>query len=53
MLHPNEDWYNITFNKWTPQKEHNISLSGGNEAIKYFISGQILDQDRAFKKTMI
>lgn len=49
LQHPNEDWYSIAMRKWTPQKQHNISLSGGTEAIKYFISGQILDQDRMFK----
>ena len=50
LQHPNVDWYGITLRKWTPQKEHNISLSGGNESIKYFLSGQILDQDRVFKE---
>jgi TonB-linked SusC/RagA family outer membrane protein len=50
MLHPNINWYDATFRKWTPQMQHNISLSGGTEALKYFISGQILDQDRIFKE---
>jgi TonB-linked SusC/RagA family outer membrane protein len=50
LQHPNTQWYDITFRKWTPQQQHNISLSGGTEAIKYFISGQILDQDRVFKE---
>ena len=50
LLHPDVNWYDITFRKWTPQQQHNISLSGGTEAIKYFISGQILDQDRMFKE---
>jgi len=50
LQHPNVDWYDVAMRKWTPQKEHNISLSGGNESIKYFLSGQILDQDRMFKE---
>lgn len=50
MQHPNVDWYDVAMRKWTPQKQHNISLSGGTDAIKYFISGQILDQDRVFKE---
>jgi len=50
LHHPNVDWYDEVMRKWTPQKEHNISLSGGNESIKYFLSGQILDQDRMFKE---
>lgn len=50
LFHPNVDWYDVSFRKWTPQKQHNLSLSGGSDNIKYFISGQIVDQDRMFKE---
>lgn len=50
LFHPNVDWYDESFRKWTSQKQHNITLSGGTEKIKYYISGRILDQDRNFKE---
>jgi len=50
LFHPNVDWYDVSFRKWTPQKQHNLTLSGGTESIKYFLSGQIVDQDRMFKE---
>jgi len=48
LQHPNINWYKVALKKWTPQQQHNISLSGGTDVIKYFISGQILNQDRIF-----
>lgn len=50
IQHPNEDWYNVALRKWVPQQQHNLSVSGGNDAVRYFVSGQILDQDRIFKE---
>jgi len=49
MQHPDVNWYKVVLRKWTPQQQHNISLSGGTDAVKYYISGQVLDQDRNFK----
>jgi TonB-linked SusC/RagA family outer membrane protein len=48
LFHPNIDWYDVSFRDWTPQQQHNITLSGGTEKIKYFISGRIVDQERMF-----
>lgn len=50
IQHPNEDWYKVALRRWTPQKQHNLSISGGGDAVRYFLSGQILDQDRIFKE---
>ena len=50
IQHPNEDWYNVALRKWTPQQQHNLSISGGSDALRYFVSGQVLDQDRIFKE---
>lgn len=50
LMHPNVDWYDVAMRDWTPQKQHNISLSGGTDDIKYYLSGQILDQDRMFRE---
>lgn len=36
--HPNTDWFKETVKKNSPQRYGNLSLSGGTERIKYFIS---------------
>ena len=37
--YPNTNWWNAVFRKYAPQSQHNINISGGNEKVKYFISG--------------
>ncbi|GAA3623592.1 SusC/RagA family TonB-linked outer membrane protein [Flavivirga jejuensis] len=32
----NTDWYDHTFRDWAPQQNHNLSVRGGSENIKYF-----------------
>ncbi|MDO5968334.1 TonB-dependent receptor [Flavivirga aquimarina] len=32
----NTDWYAHTFRDWAPQQNHNLSVRGGSENIKYF-----------------
>ncbi|MDR2920820.1 MAG: TonB-dependent receptor [Tannerella sp.] len=32
----NTDWFDASVRKLAPQQNHNVSLSGGNEAIKYY-----------------
>jgi TonB-linked SusC/RagA family outer membrane protein len=32
----NTNWYDHVFRDWAPQQNHNISLRGGSEKIKYF-----------------
>jgi TonB-linked SusC/RagA family outer membrane protein len=36
--HPNTDWFGEVFNDWAGQNQETVSLSGGNENMKYFIS---------------
>ena len=35
----NYDWYHTLFQTTRPTQEHNISISGGNKAVRYFVSG--------------
>lgn len=39
------DWYRQTFRTDAPQTNHTLSVSGGNEQVKYFFSGQYLNQE--------
>ena len=37
-LYPNTDWFKETIKPWSPQSYGNVSLSGGSEGVKYFVS---------------
>lgn len=41
----NVDWYDAIYRSWVFSQEHNFSLSGGNEAINYYLSMNYLDQN--------
>ncbi len=43
ILYPNTDWYSIIFQNGTLQN-HNISASGGNEKMNFYVSGGLMDQ---------
>lgn len=45
----NTDWWSEAMDRWSPQSQHNISLSGGSPNFRYYISGQHLYQDANFK----
>lgn len=32
----NTDWFNAVMRKWAPQQNHNLSIRGGSDKIKYF-----------------
>ena len=39
VYYANTDWYHELFNDEHPVQQHNISISGGNKRVKYFLSG--------------
>lgn len=47
--HPDVNWYDAIFNKFTYQVNTNIDISGGTDNLKYFISGGALDQNGLLK----
>ena len=36
----NFDWYDFIFKNVRPETEHNISVRGGNDKVKYYVSGR-------------
>ena len=40
----NFDWYNFLYDNTRPTHDHNISVQGGTDKVKYFISGNFYDQ---------
>jgi TonB-linked SusC/RagA family outer membrane protein len=45
----NTNWYKELFKSSTPSQEHSLNVSGGNEVLNYFVSGDYLQQDGFLK----
>ena len=48
MYYGNFDWYGYLFNRTRPEQEHNVSITGGNDKVNYFVSGRLLNQTGIF-----
>jgi len=46
--HPNTDWFKAVIKPWSSQSYGSLSLSGGSDKIKYFVSGGGNYQDGIF-----
>jgi len=46
--HPNTDWFKATIKPWSLQQYASVTLSGGNDRIKYFVSGGTNYEDGIF-----
>ncbi|SHJ83811.1 TonB-linked outer membrane protein, SusC/RagA family [Arenibacter nanhaiticus] len=49
-LFPNTDWYSVLMRDWAPQQQHNLSVRGGSDKIKYYGFLGFLDQESMIKK---
>jgi TonB-dependent starch-binding outer membrane protein SusC len=49
--HPNTDWFGETFKKYSSLTSENVSLSGGTEKMKYFISAGTKGEDGYYKNS--
>jgi TonB-linked SusC/RagA family outer membrane protein len=47
--YPNEDWYAATLKKSSLMQQHTLSVRGGNEKAKYFLSAGFSTQEGLFK----
>ncbi len=41
----NYDWWNTVFDMSQPSRQHNLSISGGNTKMDYFLSGSVYEKD--------
>lgn len=48
--HPNSDWTGYIYRTGVTHK-HNLSITGGNDNIKYMVSGSYLDQEGTLKNS--
>ncbi len=49
-LYPNTDWYKEILRDWAPQQQHNLSVRGGSDKIKYYGFIGYMDQETMIKK---
>ena len=49
LLYPSIDWIDYIMKNSAMQSQYNISVNGGNNVAKYFVSVGMLDQDGLFK----
>ncbi len=47
--YPNTDWWSLTLRDVAPQTQHNLSVRGGTDKIKYFVSGGYYYQESVFR----
>ena len=48
-FYPNTNWYEEILNKYTTQRQHNLNMTGGTQALNYLVSGSYSFQDGIFK----
>jgi TonB-linked SusC/RagA family outer membrane protein len=48
--YPNTNWYKLVARDWAPQSQHNLSVRGGSDKIKYYGFIGYLDQESFIKK---
>jgi TonB-linked SusC/RagA family outer membrane protein len=51
VYYGNYDWWDMNFRQRRPSQQHSISLSGGNDAVKYMVSGAY-DQQKGIQKAI-
>ncbi len=49
LNYPNTDWTHSLLKKVALQNQHNLSISGGSDNVKYFVSAQKVFQDGLYK----
>ncbi|WP_300701596.1 TonB-dependent receptor [Bacteroides sp.] len=51
-MYGDTDWIDAVFRPFAPQTRHSLSVKGGNEAVKYYISGDYSYQEPGYKNTV-
>lgn len=47
--HPDTDWMDVVMKDFSSMQQYNVNVSGGNDFMKYFVSGGFLGQDGFYK----
>lgn len=47
--YPDNDWYNMFVKDFTTMQRYNVSLTGGNQRMKYYVNAGYMDQEGMYK----
>lgn len=47
------DWMDVVFRKAAPSTRHSLALNGGNEVVRYYVSGDYSYQEPLYKNTSL
>jgi TonB-dependent SusC/RagA subfamily outer membrane receptor len=47
--YPNTNWWDVCMRKYAPETQNSINIRGGNEKVKYFVSGNYYYQEGLIK----
>ncbi|MFD2570476.1 SusC/RagA family TonB-linked outer membrane protein [Spirosoma soli] len=53
IFHPNTDWYDLTLKPQALQTQHNLTINGGTEKVRYFVSTGFFSQGGQFNNTQL
>lgn len=53
LLYADTDWMDVVFNKAAPQIQQSLSVRGGNDRVRYYMSGAYLYQKPGFNDTKL
>ncbi|HZH67509.1 MAG TPA: TonB-dependent receptor [Flavisolibacter sp.] len=53
IFHPNINWYDVMLKKVSTQQQHNLTIRGGTEKVKYFISAGMFNQEGLFNNAKV
>ncbi len=51
IFHPNTDWYSLVLKPQALQTQHNLSMNGGTEKVRYFVSAGFFSQGGQFNNS--
>ena len=49
IFHPDVNWYDVVLKKTSMQQQHNLTVRGGTDKVKYFISAGMFNQSGLFR----
>ncbi|HEY0108445.1 MAG TPA: SusC/RagA family TonB-linked outer membrane protein, partial [Fibrella sp.] len=53
IFYPNMDWYSLVLKPQALQTQHNVSINGGTEKVRYFVSAGFFNQGGQFNNSEI
>lgn len=48
--HPDVDWFDAMVDPLFPEQRYDVNLRGGTEKVKYFVSGEFISQEGAYRQ---